>query len=114
MVVDYNLFTPFEPLKPDTLWVLEQLPGLIQAADMTATLSYGYWPSYNKAVFPAIAALSGQDRMVEKFGPEQSHALAVRAKIFRRDQGGVRSRAGLKRLMRYNQWQVSKPLAAHR
>jgi hypothetical protein len=47
-VVDYNLFTPGKPLKPNTLWILEQLPTLTQAADMTHTLALGYWPSYNK------------------------------------------------------------------
>jgi hypothetical protein len=105
-VVDYNLFTPGKPLKPNTFWILEQLPTMTQAADMTHTLALGYWPSYNKAFFPAVSALSGQDDMVTKFGNDQSYELAIRAKIFRRDHGKVTSREALRKLMRYNKWQT--------
>ena len=48
MVVDFKLFTPGASLVPGTLWVGEQAPGLFHAEDQTHTLSYGYWPSYNK------------------------------------------------------------------
>ena len=48
MVVDFNRFKPGEPLAKDLLWVVEEIPGLIRAKDMTDTLERGYWPSYNK------------------------------------------------------------------
>ena len=36
MVVDYNKFTPGDKeLKPNLLWVLEQIPGYIQTKDLT-------------------------------------------------------------------------------
>ena len=36
MVVDYNQFTPGDKeLKPNLLWVLEQIPGYIQTEDLT-------------------------------------------------------------------------------
>lgn len=35
IVVNYNNFTPFFPLSPGTLYMIEQLPGFTQAADMT-------------------------------------------------------------------------------
>ena len=36
MVVDYNQFTPGDKeLKPNLLWVLEQIPGYIQTKDLT-------------------------------------------------------------------------------
>ncbi len=28
MVVDYKLFTPNQPIQDNTLWILEQIPGL--------------------------------------------------------------------------------------
>ena len=51
IVVDYSRFTPGAPLKAGTLWVGEQAPGWWHAADQTATLAYGYWPSYNRPYF---------------------------------------------------------------
>eukprot|EP01065_Artemidia_motanka_P036030 TRINITY_DN43926_c0_g1_i1.p1 TRINITY_DN43926_c0_g1~~TRINITY_DN43926_c0_g1_i1.p1 ORF type:complete len:574 (+),score=167.94 TRINITY_DN43926_c0_g1_i1:67-1722(+) len=110
MVVNYNLFTPHEELKPGTLTVLEQLPGLIVWADKTDTLTYGYWPSYNRAYFKQIRQLSGQADMEKKFGAYYSYSLYCRAEIFRRDQGTIRAGgavgdAALEALMRYNDWQ---------
>ena len=32
----------------------EQIPHLIQAADQTETLAWGYWPSYNVPYFPEV------------------------------------------------------------
>ena len=50
MVLDYNLFTPGEPLKPGTFWILEQAPGTVQMADRTMLLdNQGFWSSYNIA-----------------------------------------------------------------
>ena len=48
MVLDYKLFKPEKSLKPDTLWILEQLPGTVHMTDMTLMLEkQGYWASYN-------------------------------------------------------------------
>eukprot|EP00854_Cymbomonas_tetramitiformis_P012788 gene12788-15116_t len=105
MIVDYNLFTPGKPLKANTLWILEQLPGFIQAADVTDILRYGYWPSYNRPYFEEVRKRSGSAAMAAKFGDYFTYSLYTRAKIFRRDQGGVRTREQLKQLMRYNDWQ---------
>jgi hypothetical protein len=58
MIVDFNKFTPGQALPADTLWVVEEIPGLIQAADVTPTLARGYWPSYNVPPARAEPALS--------------------------------------------------------
>lgn len=42
MVVDLKRFQPRKQLQEGLLWVVEQLPGLVEAADMTSTLSRGY------------------------------------------------------------------------
>ena len=48
MIVDYKLFKPSSPLVPNTLWILEQIPGSVMMADMTMKLiDQTYWSSYN-------------------------------------------------------------------
>ena len=48
MVLDYKQFTPGQNLKQGTFWVLEQIPGIVEMADMTAHLQDNrYWASYN-------------------------------------------------------------------
>jgi hypothetical protein len=59
MIVDYKLFEPKEPLKSGTLWILEQIPGYTEAADVTNYLLFGYWPSYNIPFFSEISERSG-------------------------------------------------------
>ena len=48
MVLDYKQFTPGEAIRPGTLLILEQMPGIIEVADMSVFLQENtYWPSYN-------------------------------------------------------------------
>ena len=49
----------------------------------------GYWASYNVPFYEKVYRLSGIPEDVQKQGPEESHDLAPRAKIFRRDQANV-------------------------
>lgn len=65
-------------------------------------LSPGYWPSYNVPFHQKIYSLSGYEKMWREYGDEFSYDLCPRAKIFRRDQGGVTDLASLKHIMRYN------------
>ena len=78
MVVDYNRFEPGKPLVAGTLWVLEQLPGFIEAADMTRTLAYGYWPSYNRPYFESVRDRSGAKEMASRYGEDYSYELYSR------------------------------------
>lgn len=104
MIVDFNLFTPDSPLSPGTLWVVEEMPGLVVGEDRTETLSRGYWPSYNVPYFTEVYKRSGYPAMVAKFGNYFTYELAPRAQIFRRDQGSVGDMVSLKQLMRYNDY----------
>ena len=45
-VVDFKLFTPGKALKPDTLWIVEQIPGLVVGGDVTNILMESHFPSY--------------------------------------------------------------------
>lgn len=56
MIVDYNLFTPNNALLPNTLWVIEQIPGKVMGADTTDELERAYWPSYNVPYFRELYA----------------------------------------------------------
>jgi len=107
MVVDYKLFTPGQPLKPDTLWVAEQIPGYVVAADQTSVvLNSGYWASYNIPFYPFIYDISNYPAYFKKYGDSYSYSKCARAQIFRRDQGMVYDLEDLKTLMRYNEWQT--------
>jgi hypothetical protein len=51
MAVDYNKFTPGAPPAPGALWLVEQLPGFMNASDVTPVLvQQGYFASYNVCV----------------------------------------------------------------
>jgi len=104
MVVNYNLYTPQQQLQNNTLFVCEQIPGLVVGADLTDQLERGYFASYNVPYFYEIYTLSGYPEIVAQFGNDYSYQLAPRAKIFRRDQGNVIDFNSLKYLMRYNDY----------
>jgi len=110
MVVDFKRFTPGSALLPGTLWVVEEIPGLVLGADQTATLARGYWPSYNVPFYAEIYKRSGYSLYLDSTplrgpaydgGGEEYTIGAARAKIFRRDQDKVVDMASFKRIMRY-------------
>lgn len=68
MVVDYNKFVPGTEVQPGTLWVSEQIPGLVVYDDVTDQLERGYWASYNVPYFPDIYQQSGYPDFVKKHG----------------------------------------------
>lgn len=93
-VIDYKLFSPGQPLRPGTLWVLDQLPGPgnIVAADHTGFLLPGnqsYWASYNRISVPRLYELANQTALVAAYGQHFTYANTSRARIFRRDQVGM-------------------------
>ena len=105
-VVDYKLFKPGKPLRDGLFWVLEQLPSLIEAKDMTDTLrAQAFWPSYNSPYFTSIFNLSGCPSLVEKYGDWFSYENTPRALIFKRDQSTVTDLDSMMKLMRYNNYQ---------
>lgn len=110
MVLDLNRFRPREPLQPGLLWVVEEMPGIVVAADKTDVLRSGYWASYNVPYFNATYVRSGYPAMAKRLGNYWTHDLAPRAQIFRRDHGGVKDLASLKRLLRSNDF-LDDPLS---
>eukprot|EP00928_Gymnodinium_smaydae_P069957 TRINITY_DN538_c0_g4_i1.p1 TRINITY_DN538_c0_g4~~TRINITY_DN538_c0_g4_i1.p1 ORF type:complete len:606 (+),score=76.61 TRINITY_DN538_c0_g4_i1:37-1854(+) len=110
MVVDYSKFTPGELLPDGVLTVGEQLPGYFHYEDQTRVLAYGYWPSYNVALYPETASRIHQDEAVAKHGKYFSYQLASRAQIFLRDHHKVFSDEDMQKLMRQNKFR-SDPVA---
>eukprot|EP00929_Paragymnodinium_shiwhaense_P001857 TRINITY_DN102069_c0_g1_i1.p1 TRINITY_DN102069_c0_g1~~TRINITY_DN102069_c0_g1_i1.p1 ORF type:complete len:622 (+),score=159.61 TRINITY_DN102069_c0_g1_i1:130-1995(+) len=110
MVVDYNKFKPGEPLVEGLFTAGEQIPGYFHYEDQTHLLSYGYFPSYNVALYPEVRKQTGQDLIEETRGPAFSYQRAPRANVFRRDQGTILGEADMQRIMRYNKFQTD-PLA---
>ncbi|XP_065910196.1 phospholipase B-like 1 [Dysidea avara] len=106
MVVDLKLIQLNQSLPDNSLWVVEQLPGLMVSADQTQVLREGYWASYNVPFYEQVFELSGYADMVKKHGPDFSHDLAVRAKIFRRDQGKVTDMESYQMVMQSNEYKT--------
>lgn len=97
MVLDYKLFSPGAPLQPRFFSVLEQLPGLVVATDMTATLAeQGYWASYNRPYYAEVFALSNQSGLVDEYGDHFSYNKTARAVLLRRLQVHVVTASALR------------------
>ncbi|XP_066989781.1 putative phospholipase B-like 2 [Macrobrachium rosenbergii] len=111
MVLDYKLFKPGKRIQPNTLWVLEQIPGFIATGDQSQLLqSQKYWPSYNVPFYESVFNLSGIPALVAKYGDWFSYDKTPRALIFKRDHSSVKNIVTMIRLMRYNDFK-NDPLA---
>ncbi len=61
MVLDMKLLKPLNAMPPNTLFVVEQIPGLVQGSDVTNQLEQqGFWPSYNVPYHKDIYVQSGE------------------------------------------------------
>ena len=112
-ILDMNLFTPGKPLKPNTFWAMEQIPGTFVGSDQTHLLTYGYFPSYNIPFFEEIYNKSGYPAISAQLGdvPGFEYQNAPRAQIFRRDQGTVTNLKSFQDIMRYNHY-TTDPVSA--
>ncbi|KAF6266793.1 phospholipase B-like protein [Scenedesmus sp. NREL 46B-D3] len=123
IIVDLKLFSPGAELQRGLLTIVEQMPGLVVAADKTQVLQRGYWPSYNIPFFTEVYNKSGYPGLAHRLQAKDesaynavvsglSYQLAPRAKISRRDQGDVLSLHQLKAYMRSNSW-ASEPYSGN-
>jgi len=112
-IVDYKKFVPGSPLQEGTLWIAEQIPGMVVAKDMTSVLSkQKFWPSYNIPYFDTIYNMSNYPAYYSKYGNTYSYSECARAQIFHRDAEKVETIENMKRIMRYNEYQKD-PLSLH-
>jgi hypothetical protein len=111
MIVDYNKFSAGSSPDSGTLYVLEQMPGLIVFDDQTNFLKiHRNWVSYNIPFYTSISELAGYPAMVEQYGDYYSYENCSRAQIFRRDHDYVTNETTMARLMRYNDY-LNDPLS---
>lgn len=104
MVVDYGKFEPKRPLQNGTLFVLEQMPGISHAQDMSQKLDEsGYWASENRAWFDDVREASGSREMESLYGSIFSAEKNPRALIFAGTAPKVQTLAEMKSEMRRNQ-----------
>ncbi|XP_050353907.1 putative phospholipase B-like 2 [Nymphalis io] len=107
-IVNYNKFkaksgqTPGS-IEPGLLWVVEQLPGYTEAADLTEQLKETtYFPSYNIPYFPRMFNLSGGNVRVAMYGDWFGYHTNPRAKIFKSLQAEVHNVRDMFGVLRYN------------
>lgn len=105
MVINYAIFKKNNPLPNGFLWVIEQIPGYVEGADMTNIVERGYWGSYNVPAFERVYNMSGYPELVQAHGVSNSYDLAPRARIFRRDATSVSDLDSYKKFLRYNNYQ---------
>eukprot|EP01010_Urceolus_cornutus_P002038 NODE_262_length_1895_cov_306.195558_g212_i0.p1 GENE.NODE_262_length_1895_cov_306.195558_g212_i0~~NODE_262_length_1895_cov_306.195558_g212_i0.p1 ORF type:complete len:543 (-),score=110.57 NODE_262_length_1895_cov_306.195558_g212_i0:203-1831(-) len=106
MIVNFNLFEPRAPLPDNLLWVVEEIPGLVQGDDLTSFLRHGYWPSYNIPYFPNVYTKAGYPQVVATAGNYMSYDLSPRATQFRHLQGTVTNLETFKKVLRYNEYET--------
>ena len=115
MIVDYNKFKKnVNPshLADDLLWIIEQLPGYVESADVTQVLrQQHYWPSYNVPYFKIIYELSDRSSVYKYVGDLATYDGAPRARIFKRDHNNVTDLSSLYHLMQYNDYE-NDPLSS--
>ncbi|EGG24025.1 hypothetical protein DFA_06163 [Cavenderia fasciculata] len=102
----YNMLRIFKHLQPNTLWIIEQMPGACVSADVTNYLALGYWPSYNRPFFPEVFEAMGYPWYLNKYGDIFSYQLNPRSNIFRRDQSSVYSLTDMQAIMTSNMYRV--------
>lgn len=114
LLFDYKLFTPRAPLRPGTLTILEQIPGLVQHVDATSDLAgKGFVASYNtvrSALFPEVWQRGGFAAAAAAGGPWYGFDTTARALIFARNASHVHGDASFGALLRYNDF-LHDPIA---
>merc|ERR1719240_1153363 len=105
MVVDYNVFLPNEPLKDNTVWLVEQVPGVTEQQDISGVLrNKGYFASYNRPFFTQIRDETGHSAAEARHGTLYSYANAPRGQIFSRIGVSVQNLFDMRTLMTRNSY----------
>lgn len=105
MIMDLTLFTPGSDPQPGFFTVVEEVPGLIHAEDMTSTLiQQSYWPSYNNPYFEDISEASGYAAVCKR-NSDECYKTCPRANIFKEYHSQVQSVAGAEWILMYNSFQ---------
>lgn len=105
MAVDYNRFVPGKPVPDNTLWVVEQVPGMSFKKDVTYFLrEKGYFASYNRPFFPEVRTASGHTQAEAKYGALYSYENGPRASIFKKVAPLSQHLMDMRGIMNRNVW----------
>ncbi|XP_064627540.1 phospholipase B-like 1 [Lineus longissimus] len=104
MILDLNKIKIGKEIQDGALYVVEQIPTLVEYADQTNILRNGHWPSYNVPFYEKVYNMSGYPETVARRGLDYSYQMAPRAKIFRRDADKVTDMKSMMDIMRYNNY----------
>ena len=102
-------FGNYTKIKDNTLMIVEQMPGFVEANDVTNYLKFGYWPSYNVPFSKNISEYGNVSSTINS-KPERDMKLyntydtCSRAKIMRRDQNKINDIESMKNFMQYNDY----------
>lgn len=99
-------------IEQGALYIVEQLPGFYDMADVTHVLKRGYFPSYNIPYFDSTRRRAGYYEKIAgdpTLKDSYDYHTCIRANMFRRDQGKVVDMQSFKKLMRYNDY-LNDPL----
>jgi len=112
VIVDHNLYVNgMDQLKPETVYVLEQMPGYIESKDMTDVINVQrFWGGYNVPYFKYVFDMMDYPWAIQQYGQEYSENCS-RANIMKRDHSKVANVNDMKHFMQYNQWQTD-PLSS--
>ena len=112
MILDTNKIDfKNKKLEDKSLMIIEQLPGYTETNDVTNYLRNGYWPSYNVPFSEYIFNISMYPEILENYSylyDDIDYKTCARAKIFERDQSKINSKEALKKLLRYNNYQIDE------
>jgi len=107
MVVDYNMFTSGKPVGQNLLWIIEQVPGKMEAKDMSLVLrQQGYWYGVNRPYFSTIRDLTWFTKAQQSHGKLYSVSDCPRCRIFRDSAPGVNNLFDMRGLINRNNYPV--------
>ncbi|KAL0489672.1 phospholipase B-like protein [Acrasis kona] len=107
MVVDYKIpFSAPRVVSPNTLWILEQIPGYTERRDVSDVLNkQKFWSSYNIPYFEAVYNKSGFPERKVEWGDNYDYYNCPRANIFRRQQSEIKTLEDIGSVLQHNEWQ---------
>lgn len=110
MVVDLTRFRSGKEPLHGLLTVLEEIPGYMHSADLTAHLvDTGYWGSYNNPFFEDISVLSGNAGICE-LNRNTCYDTDPRALLFQKHHGSVYGLMDMQHILGLNEF-ATEPLA---
>lgn len=111
MVVDYNMFEVGKPPGQNMLWIIEQIPGQMEAKDMSLHLrTKGYWESVNRPFFQSIRETSWFDKAQKSHGALYSATDCPRCRIIADNAPGTNTLYDMRNLIHRNNF----PIQAYR